>query len=364
MVQDTLLAWYLMTKNDEEIPEDEFNDILVRGENIDIDRHLHIRDVYKQKGLDFKLTGKMLMSYILPIDFHYKACGIEIYKGVHLTGSITSKQLGRSHNAFAQLLYKEYGSKVCITFINNIQYFSYQWMCYHSFSVSLNDCLPQRGDEVEIRRTLARCFLEAKSMKQYHHPLIREAKVNETLNKARDIGMRIAKNSAQERNNFLDLIESGAKGNWFNIAQITSLLGQQNLLGRRIPGMLYKSRTLSAYPFEGLTLEEKYESRGFVRNSFIHGLNPKEFFFHMMAGREAVTDTSQKTSITGYTSHKLAKVLANLSVKYDGTVRDDSGKVVQFKYNDDGLDVTKCVMVDGVPQFCDVGRLVQKLNEE
>jgi DNA-directed RNA polymerase II subunit RPB1 len=201
-------------------------------------------------------------------------------------------------------------------------------------------------------------------MKQYHHPLIREAKVNETLNKARDIGMRIAKNSAQERNNFLDLIESGAKGNWFNIAQITSLLGQQNLLGRRIPGMLYKSRTLSAYPFEGLTLEEKYESRGFVRNSFIHGLNPKEFFFHMMAGREAVTDTSQKTSITGYTSHKLAKVLANLSVKYDGTVRDDSGKVVQFKYNDDGLDVTKCVMVDGVPQFCDVGRLVQKLNEE
>jgi DNA-directed RNA polymerase III subunit RPC1 len=175
--------------------------------------------------------------------------------------------------------------------------------------------------------------------------------------------MRIAKTSAQT-SNFVDLIQSGAKGNWFNVAQTTSLLGQQNLLGRRIPSHLVKGRTLHSYPFGKMNLESKYESRGFIHNSFVHGLNPQEFFFHMMSGREAITDTSSKTSVSGYNSHKLNKVLENLSVAYDNTVRTDTGRVVQFNYNGDGIDPPRCLMVDGVPQFCDVSRIAQRLNNE
>ena len=42
------------------------------------------------------------------------------------------------------------------------------------------------------------------------------------------------------------------------------------------------------------------EARGFVHNSFQKGMNPLEFFFHAMAGREGIIDTAVKTSSTGY----------------------------------------------------------------
>lgn len=42
------------------------------------------------------------------------------------------------------------------------------------------------------------------------------------------------------------------------------------------------------------------EARGFVKNSYLTGLKPDEFFFHAMGGREGLIDTAVKTSDTGY----------------------------------------------------------------
>jgi DNA-directed RNA polymerase subunit A' len=33
--------------------------------------------------------------------------------------------------------------------------------------------------------------------------------------------------------------------------------------------------------------------------------------------------------------------LQDLRVEYDGTVRDATGKIIQFKYGEDGLDVSR-----------------------
>ena len=33
--------------------------------------------------------------------------------------------------------------------------------------------------------------------------------------------------------------------------------------------------------------------------------------------------------------------MQDLKVEYDGTVRDSNAKIIQFKYGEDGLDVTK-----------------------
>ncbi len=41
---------------------------------------------------------------------------------------------------------------------------------------------------------------------------------------------------------------------------------------------------------------EEYESQGFISSSFAQGLNPKEFFFHCMAGRQGVCDTAMSTA--------------------------------------------------------------------
>ena len=42
-------------------------------------------------------------------------------------------------------------------------------------------------------------------------------------------------------------------------------------------------------------LSKYFESRGFVRNSFLKGLTPSEFFLHAAGGREGLIDTACKS---------------------------------------------------------------------
>jgi DNA-directed RNA polymerase II subunit RPB1 len=65
--------------------------------------------------------------------------------------------------------------------------------------------------------------------------------------------------------------------------------------GRRIPYGFHR-RTLPHF------CKDDYgpAGRGFVKNSYLTGLLPEEFFFHAMGGREGLIDTAVKTSETGY----------------------------------------------------------------
>jgi DNA-directed RNA polymerase II subunit RPB1 len=56
-----------------------------------------------------------------------------------------------------------------------------------------------------------------------------------------------------------------------------------------------------------------------------------------MGGREGLSDTAVKTSKTGYIQRRLIKSLEDVMVKYDGTVRNSSGHIVQFTYGEDGM---------------------------
>lgn len=56
------------------------------------------------------------------------------------------------------------------------------------------------------------------------------------------------------------------------------------------------------------------------------------------------------------------KLTENIQIKYDGTVRDNHGKIFQMAYGGLGYDPSKMVKVDGKPEICNVERLVHKLN--
>ena len=52
-------------------------------------------------------------------------------------------------------------------------------------------------------------------------------------------------------------------------------------------------------------------------------------------------DTALRTPKSGYLYRRLANALQDMRIEYDGTLRDASGKIVQFSFGDDGLDVSK-----------------------
>jgi DNA-directed RNA polymerase I subunit RPA1 len=129
---------------------------------------------------------------------------------------------------------------------------------------------------------------------------------------------------------------SGAKGGPVNFAQISALLGQQELEGRRVP-RLPSGKTLPCFS----AWDTAARAGGFIGDRFLTGIRPQEYYFHCMAGREGLVDTAVKTSRSGYLQRCLVKNLEALRIGYDGTVRDCDGGVVQFTYGEDGLDVTK-----------------------
>ena len=291
-----------------------------------------------------------------------------VSRGILTKGTITKKHLGGGHVSFLAHLTKEYGTDVCNRFLDHVQFLTNQYLLYRGFSIGLRDCLV--SDTTQIKDAIDRSFIKASSVEEtVKHPKIREAYMSNALSGARDTGMMIAQKSMDATNNFITTVSSGSKGDYFNIAQITGVVGQQYLNGQRIqPTLSHHTRTLPHYPLQKdqYSYTDLYESRGFVSHSFVRGLNMREFFFHAMTGREGITDTAMKTATSGYIQRRMIKIAEDIQVQYDGTVRNNNGSVVQFFYGDYGLDPSR-IMIDNSNEpkcpFTDVARIAQQLNE-
>ena len=304
IVQDSLLGNYMMTLPSSKLRKDQFFQISMSGDGVKFEPHnilakiQIIRKVLKKFGKKVQaFNGKCLFSLCLPPGLIYEKKNnadpsepyVKIYNGVLYEGVINKAILGSSHNGLTQIINKEYVSDHAIDFINNVQFIANAWLIYNGFSVGIQDCIATHSSE--INSVVTRCFVEAKGVEETtSHPRICEIKINAALSRARDNGMKIAKDALAKENNFLCTVNSGSKGDFFNIAQITGLLGQQNFSGARIaPSLNNNTRTLPHYPFKINDKETEYESRGFIKNSFIRGIDPREFWFHAVTGREGVT---------------------------------------------------------------------------
>lgn len=392
IVQDSLLAAYQMTRKDntslarpDDVKEEgKRSDSEIRFFNISmkvldtcpdpLKKIQHIRKVLKSLGKKAQCyTGRGLISLILPEDFNYECYNkadpeeptLKIYKGVLHEGALDKTVLGSTHNSIIQVIHKEYGSGRAMEFVDAIQFVTNEWLVHEGFTIGIRDCLVESNDSmVHIHDFVQKCFLEAESIKSStSHPGIKEMRVNAALGKARDVGLRLATDALRKDNNLIRTVAAGSKGDAFNIAQITGLLGQQNLKGQRVPYMLnHGKRTMVQYPYECINAPMEYESKGFISSSFIKGLNPRECYMHAMSGRESCSDTAQGTWLSGYMQRRIIKLAEDLKVQYDGTVRDVGGSIYQMCYGSEGYDPTCTIRVGKDQEVCDVERLVTKLN--
>ena len=106
-------------------------------------------------------------------------------------------------------------------------------------------------------------------------------------------------------------VESGGKGSLFNVCQMTGLLGQQYMNGKRLTDDMPQGTIFD---------------QGFIVGSFGSGFTPKEFFSHARAGRTSLCDTALTTSKTGYSQRKLIKLMEKMVVHNDGSVRCEYSK--------------------------------------
>jgi DNA-directed RNA polymerase II subunit RPB1 len=384
ITQDALLAAFLLTKSDFDLGRDKFFDICMVGDNsflrqswttrYILDGLERIQKVRAEKGYgNLPLyCGKSLYSLMFPPTLDYSKKNdarvdepsVKIVKGVLLEGALNKANLGQAHNSLIHVLYKEYSSEHSMEFINNCQFLGNKFLLLRSFTVGIKDCIADLRKESES--IAYKCFIEAKDTENtISHDRIRELKICAILDKARDISMKLAKGEMKKDNAFMDTVTSGAKGEFFNLAQITSMLGQQIHMGKRIQKCISKNkRSLPHYPKTNIGIEQEFESAGFIKNSFLNGLNPQEFIWHAISGREGCSNTAMQTASSGYIQRKMIKCSEDVSVRYDGTVRMINDNIVQWQYGDDGFDRTNCAIRNGKINFCDVNSISSRLNNE
>lgn len=373
IVQDGLLSAYLLSSYDEYIPKHNFFEMLQSGKN-----DSWITDMPTKQALFSKLcphlpnlSGKLLFSFLLPPDFFYKQGDVCIEQGILVTGIITKAQLGSSHNSFISRLYHEYGADRCEQFINEVQFLGNSFLLFHGFSVGIQDCLIPKEAKDQIQLCIQKYFIQASlcydSIKTPH---ILEMSISNILNNTRNACMKIAKDNLLSSNNFISTVTSGSKGDFFNITQIMAMLGQQNFQGQRIqPRISGNKRTLPHFPIDidPSDLETKFKSQGFIQNSFLQGLEPEEFWFHAITGREGITDTAMKTATSGYIQRRMVKVAEDVQIKYDNTVRNSAGSILQFAYGNHNYDPSQSVIIKNKEKettmfFTNVDHIIHKLN--
>ncbi|KAH8728409.1 hypothetical protein GQ44DRAFT_702263 [Phaeosphaeriaceae sp. PMI808] len=355
IVQDTLLGIYKMSRRDNFLPIEQVMNIMMWVP--DWDGIVPEPAIIKPRPL---WTGKQIISMAIAKEVNIfrgdddakpsphndiQDKSLMIMGGELVFGSVTKKIVGATAGGVIHIIFNELSSMDAVKFFNACQRIVNWWLLHHGFSLGIGDTVPDPATADLIASEVAKAKAKVEEIveqatKDELEPLpgmtIRgtfESKAQKFLNEGREGGGTAAQNSLRDFNNVVQTVISGSKGSTVNISQMVSLVGQQAVEGQRIP-FGFKYRTLPHFTKD----DYSPEARGFVENSYLRGLTPAEFFFHAMAGREGLIDTAVKTAETGYIQRRLVKALEDVMVKYDGTVRNSLGDIIEFIYGEDGLD--------------------------
>lgn len=290
-------------------------------------------------------TNKEILSLFLPNDLNYKNDDLEIKNGKIINGIFNKKHIGISYGSLIHILWNDYGPEYTKNFINNIQTFIINWMAENGESIGISDTILDPKTQLNIDEIVNESLLDVENDRiKLENGIINQDEfeiiVLNKLNKIRDSTGSLAIKNIFDNNRLKNMVSSGSKGNYLNIAQIMSSVGQQTV--RTIDGNFgridngFNQRTLPHYKWN----ENNPESKGFIKNSYLKGLNPKEFFFHSMSGRLGVIDTAIRTSDSGYLQRKLVKLMEDIHINNGNYVQNSNGQIIQFIYGTDNFDAS------------------------
>ena len=340
-VEDSITGCFLLTSS-KEISKEGAIDLLT---SIGLDKIKFSKD---------KLTGSEVFSTLFPEDFNFIRKNkegktlVRIKKGNLEEGIIDKNTIGENNGELIREFYRKYGQDKTIELLGNIFQLGIKILLKKGFTTGVADTdIPEEARK-KVDSMIQRAYGKIQeNIEAYNKDKIEalpgktnleslEIKAMEILNKTRtDIG-EFVKDYATEGNPTLIMAQSGARGNILNFTQMTGCIGQQALGGKRI-NRGYRNRTISSFKENDLGPE----ARGFVKNNFKRGINPVEFFFHAMTGRDSLMDTALRTPKSGYLYRRLANALQDIKIEYDHTVRNATKEIIQFKYGEDSIDVSK-----------------------
>jgi DNA-directed RNA polymerase II subunit RPB1 len=340
--QDTLMGSYLLSYDTTRVPWRAAMNILTATTR----RHnYHIRRK--------TLSGKEFYSQIIPSNINIMkrndkgGFSLRIQNGKLLDGNMARSEIAnviqKTWFSSGETSGEASGEDITLSFIDDLQKTILLWLMRHGFTVSISDTALPAGVHEQISRYIETRRKEAVStITEYENdPYVMtaeafEVSLRETLRASQNEIEKLIMANLNPQNGIFLTISSGSSGTSMNAGQIMGSIGQIIVEQKRIQKR-FNNRTLPHF----YQHDDSPFARGYCYNSFISGLNPMEFFFQVMAGREGIINTAIKTADTGYTQRKLIKFLEDVKVEYDGTVRNANNKVIQYVYGDNGINTEK-----------------------
>ena len=332
--QDALSGAYMLTQSSVRIKGSELSNILCNTTSeskFDID-------------MDKEYTGHEAFSYIIPSGINNTKKSddkitLQIIDGELKTGYLDNSSLSFAKNSIIHFIWDKYGPNKTRKFIDDSQRFVLNYLLMRGQSVGFKDTLIDDNIEEQIQKIISQKILESKiaitefenDTNQISADIIESSLASELNVIQANIG-QILMSHLNVDNFFWTSAKSGAKGSSPNVAQVSGVIGQNNLEGVRIKKKV-NNRSLIYWHRD----DDTPEARGFINNSFLSGLRGYEFFYNATAGREGLIDTAIKTASTGYVQRQLIKGLEDLSIKYDGTNRNAKGIIIQLVYGENGI---------------------------
>lgn len=349
IIQDTLLGCRKISTRNVFIDKETFSNIMLCMRSR-APKYLPKPAIIKPKPM---WTGKQVINLLLPDDIQFERfsgwskdnddmymsaddTSVIIRDGELLAGTLCKKSLGTSENGIIHKLWLDYGPDDANWFISHVQFLINHWLLYEGFTIGAGDLFTRKDVQKKVKDVIQDASEKVNHiihMKDNNKSFDYESKINHILNNAMQQAGRVVQDNIDDKNNINITVTGGSKGSIINVAQIMACVGQQNVNGKRIL-QGYNNRCLSHFEKNDISPE----ACGFVRHSYLAGLEPHEFFFHMMGGREGIIDTAVKTSETGYIQRRLIKAMEDLIVCENSCVKNSMGDVVSFLYGDDGMD--------------------------
>ena len=330
---------------------------------------------------EFGWTSRQLFSMFFP-NITVTTGGISVINGIFQepkdnmkAAPLKSGTVGKSAaGGLFHICFNDLGQDETVNLLDNFSRLMSQWFLMDGFSVGLSDLEINNEAEVKIMQIKEDCRQKTKKLMAGLHYNNYEAVRNEIIKENRslaeneyeqfekDIMYIINKSKASieeitvsslsinvdpkiptRDNRINSMVDSGSKGSAANVVQIISELGQQKLDNKRMPDNYLRR------PFPHFVKDDLSQgSRGLVESSYIEGLNPIEYMFHAIDGRIGLISTTIKTASTGYIQRKLVKIMEDITVAYDNTLRTATGTIIQYLYGGDGYDAAKVE-----PQYLD-----------
>ena len=355
-IRDFITGAYILTSDESFLSKEEFFNLALLGGYAGV-----LPEPKGEKDGTKLYTGKQLFSLFLPKDFNFiitskwnksikgEGKDVVIKNGELISGVIDKASIGAEEpDSVLHRIAKDYGNDVAQQFLNSILVMLKTFITHRGFTYGYSDLWLSEDTHKEITEVIKKAYDKiGELIQQYKEgtlPLTRGLSPEEALelylvnelSRARDRAGRIADRSFPNNNAGVIMASTGARGSTLNIGQMTAVLGQQSIRGKRIHKG-YHNRSLPHFKIN----DTNPDAKGFVKSNYRDGLTPLEFFFHAMGGREGLVDTAVRTQQSGYMQRRLINALEHLKLEYDSTVRDPHGNIIQYLYGEDGIDPAK-----------------------